>query len=100
PNTPPPPPHPYTTLFRSVNTVTASGEATPIARIGLERISRKTDIIPTEKLNQILVGSAKARILNEVKTLACTNCWKYVEMRRVKDRKSTRLNYSHVKISY
>src|SRR5947199_1879339 len=64
---------------------TVSGEATPIARIGLERISRKTDLIPTEKLGQILVGSAKARILNEVKTIVCTNCWKYVEMKRVKD---------------
>jgi ATP-dependent helicase Lhr and Lhr-like helicase len=69
----------------AVKTLKASGEATPIARIGLERISRKADIIPTEKLNQILVGSAKARILNEVKTLVCTNCWKYVEMRRVKE---------------
>src|SRR5207249_6817811 len=64
---------------------TVAGEATPIARIGLERISRKTDLIPTEKLSQILVGSAKARILNEVKTIVCTNCWKYVEMKRVKD---------------
>jgi len=69
----------------AVKTVKAGGEATPIARIGLERISRKADIIPTEKLNLILVGSAKARILNEVKTLVCTSCWKYVEMRRVKD---------------
>jgi ATP-dependent helicase Lhr and Lhr-like helicase len=69
----------------AVKTIKASGEATPIARIGLERISRKTDIIPTEKMSQILVGSAKARILNEVKTLVCTSCWKYVEMRRVKD---------------
>ncbi len=73
----------------AVMTVKASGEATPIARIGLERISRKADIIPTEKMNQILVGSAKARILNEVKTLVCTNCWKYVEMRRVKDMPAT-----------
>jgi ATP-dependent Lhr-like helicase len=64
---------------------TVAGDATPITRIGLERISRKTDLIPTEKLGQILVGSAKARILNEVKTLVCTNCWKYVEMKRVKD---------------
>ena len=69
----------------TVKTVKASGEATPIARIGLERISRRTDIIPTEKMNQILISSAKARILNEVKTLACTSCWKYVEMRRLKD---------------
>ena len=64
---------------------TVAGEATPIARIGLERISRKTDLIPTEKLDQILIGSTKARILNEVKTLVCTSCWKYVEMKRVKD---------------
>ena len=69
--------------------VKASGEATPIARIGLERISRKADIIPTEKMSQILVGTTKARILNEVRTLVCTNCWKYVEMRRVKDIPST-----------
>lgn len=73
----------------AVKTVKASGEATPIARIGLERISRKTDIIPTEKMSQILVGSAKARILNEVKTLVCTSCWKYVEMRRVKEIQAT-----------
>ena len=68
-----------------VKTFKASGEASPITRIGLERISRKGDIIPTEKLNQILVSSTKARILNEVRTLACTKCWKYVEMRRLKE---------------
>ncbi|HZY93510.1 MAG TPA: DEAD/DEAH box helicase [Candidatus Bathyarchaeia archaeon] len=72
-----------------VKTVKATGEATPIARIGLERISRKTDLIPTEKINRILVGSAKARILNEAKTLVCTSCWKYVEMKRVKDLPAT-----------
>jgi ATP-dependent Lhr-like helicase len=68
-----------------VRMVKTSGEVTPIARIGLERISRRTDLIPTEKLSQILVGSTKARILNEAKTLVCTACWKYVEMKRVKD---------------
>lgn len=65
--------------------VKAQGEVTPIARIGLERISRRTDLIPTEKMNLILVESTKARILNEVKTLVCTSCWNYVEMKRVKD---------------
>src|SRR5260370_6428604 len=49
----------------AVNTVKASGEATPIPRIGLERISRNADIIPTQHINQVLVPSAKARILNE-----------------------------------
>ncbi len=65
--------------------VKPEGEVTPIARIGLERISRRTDLIPTEKMNLILVESAKARIMNEVKTLVCTNCWNYAEMERVKD---------------
>src|SRR3989475_2890896 len=55
--------------------VKAPGEVTPIARIGLERISRRTDLIPTEKMNLILIESTKARILNDVKTLVCTNCW-------------------------
>src|SRR3989475_10612319 len=65
--------------------VKAPGEVTPIARIGLERISRRTDLIPTEKMNLILIESTKARILNDVKTLVCTNCWNHVEMKRVKD---------------
>ena len=69
--------------------VEAPGEVTPIARIGLERISRRTDLIPTEKMNLILIESTKARILNDVKTLVCTNCWNYVEMKRVKDVAST-----------
>ncbi len=69
--------------------VKAPGEVTPIARIGLERISRRTDLIPTEKMNLILVESTKARILNDVKTLVCTNCWNYVEMKRVKDMPKT-----------
>ncbi len=68
-----------------IEVVKTQGEVTPIARIGLERISRRTDLIPTEKMKLILVESAKARILNEVKTLVCTNCWDYVEMKRVKD---------------
>ncbi len=69
--------------------VKTGGNVTPIARIGLERISRRTDLIPTEKLNLILVETTKTRILNEVKTLVCTNCWNYVEMKRVKDMTKT-----------
>ncbi|HYB92588.1 MAG TPA: ATP-dependent helicase, partial [archaeon] len=60
-------------------------EATPVARVGIERIGRKTDLIPTEKMQRILIDSAKARLLNEVKIFVCTNCWKYVKMIRIKD---------------
>jgi ATP-dependent Lhr-like helicase len=59
--------------------------ATPVARIGLERASMKTDLIPPERLKPLLVKSAKARLLSEVRTFVCTNCWNYVEMISIKD---------------
>ena len=59
--------------------------ASPIARIGIERISRKTDLIPPEKMRSILIESAKARLLNEVGVFVCVRCWKFVKSIRVKD---------------
>jgi len=59
--------------------------ATPVARVGLERASMKTDLIPPERLKPLLVKSAKARLLSEVRTFVCTNCWNYVEMMSIKD---------------
>jgi ATP-dependent Lhr-like helicase len=60
-------------------------EASPIARIGIERISRKTDLIPPEKMKRILLESTKVRILNESRTLACPHCYEYAAIVRVKD---------------
>lgn len=65
--------------------VKTTGEATPIARVGIERISRKTDLIPAEKMHHILIESARARILNEVRTFVCVNCWKHIKMTRIRD---------------
>lgn len=63
------------------------GVATPVARVGIERISMKTDLIPPEKMKRILVESAKARLLNEVRAFICTNrdCAGYSEMLRIQD---------------
>jgi len=61
------------------------GVATPVARVGIERVSMKTDLIPPERLKLILVESARARLLNEVRTFVCTDCWEYLEMIRMKD---------------
>lgn len=63
------------------------GTATPVARVGIERVSMKTDLIPPEKMKRILVESAKARLLNEVRAFVCTNrdCGGYLEMIRIKD---------------
>lgn len=63
------------------------GIATPIARLGIERVSMKKDIIPPERMMFLLVESAKARLLNEVRTFVCTNkdCMNYLEMMRLID---------------
>jgi ATP-dependent Lhr-like helicase len=62
-----------------------SEETSPIARLGMERISRKTDLIPPEKMRRILLESTRVRILNESRTLACPRCLQYAEIQRVKD---------------
>jgi len=61
------------------------GTATPIARVGIERVSMKTDLIPPERMKRILIESAKARLLDEARTFICTKCWNYLEMIRIKD---------------
>jgi len=58
---------------------------TPVARVGIERVSMKTDLIPPERMKRILIESAKVRLLNEVRVFICTNCWDYIEMIRLKD---------------
>lgn len=69
----------------SVEKVETGGKATPIARVGIERVSMKTDLIPPERMRAVLIESAKARLLNETCTFLCTNCWSYADMIRVKD---------------
>jgi len=64
-------------------------DASPIARIGIERISRKTDLIPPEKMKRILLESTKVRILNESRTLACPHCLEYAAIQRIKDMPAT-----------
>jgi ATP-dependent Lhr-like helicase len=60
-------------------------EASPIARVGLEEIGRKTDLIPPDKMKQILIQSAKARLLGEARALICADCWRYIEIKRIMD---------------
>jgi ATP-dependent Lhr-like helicase len=61
------------------------GDASPIARVGIEKVSMKTDLIPPERMKLILVESARARLLTEVRTFVCTKCWDYLEMIRLSD---------------
>jgi len=68
-----------------VTKLETQGVATPIARVGIERVSMKTDLIPSERMKLILVESAKARLLNEVRTFVCTQNWDYIGMIRLND---------------
>ena len=68
-----------------VQKLDTGGNATPIARVGIERMSMKTDLIPPERMRAVLVESAKARLLNETSSFLCTSCWSYMEMLKVKD---------------
>jgi len=61
------------------------GDASPVARVGIEKVSMKTDLISPERMKLILVESARARLLNEVRTFVCTKCWDYQEMIRMND---------------
>ncbi|MGB9842266.1 MAG: hypothetical protein ACPLKZ_06030, partial [Candidatus Bathyarchaeales archaeon] len=65
--------------------VETGGNATPIARVGIERVSMKTDLIPPERMRAVLVESAKARLLSETGNFVCTNCWDYMEMIQIKN---------------
>ncbi|MFH1327902.1 MAG: hypothetical protein ABIH76_03505 [Candidatus Bathyarchaeota archaeon] len=67
-----------------LSTVKIKG-VTPLARIGIERISHKTDLIPPEKMKSILIESAKARLFNEAGVFLCTKCWKHVKSMQIKE---------------
>ena len=61
-----------------------SGEVSPLALVGIDSISMKTDIVPPEKMNRIIVESARARLLNETRVLACLSCRDYFETHRMR----------------
>lgn len=60
-------------------------QTTPLGASVLERISRKTELVPPDRMQKILLESTRARLLNEVRIMLCTNCWKWCEPIRVID---------------
>jgi len=61
------------------------GTLSPLGQVGIEQVRFKSDIVPPEKMTRIILESAKARLLNESRTMACFNCRKYIEVKRIKD---------------
>lgn len=58
---------------------------TPIGMIGIEKIKRMTDLVPPQRMKRIILESAKARLMGEVRVAVCTSCWEYLEMVRIRD---------------
>jgi ATP-dependent Lhr-like helicase len=58
---------------------------TPIARIGIEEISRRGEIVSPERLKALLRQSTLARVLDTFLIVVCASCWEYLELKRVRD---------------
>ena len=58
---------------------------TPIARIGVEEISRRGEIVSPERLRALLRQSTRARVNETFLVAVCTNCWNFLELRKVVD---------------
>ena len=57
----------------------------PIARIGIEEISRRGEIVSPERLRALLRQSTRVRVLDAFLVVVCTHCWQFIELKRVRD---------------
>ncbi|MFH0848626.1 MAG: DEAD/DEAH box helicase [archaeon] len=62
--------------------------ASPLSSLAIEKIGRRGDLVPPERMESLLLQSIRVRILNEARTLVCTSCWNYVETRPLKSLKT------------
>jgi ATP-dependent helicase Lhr and Lhr-like helicase len=58
---------------------------TPIARIGVEEISRRGELVTPERLKALLRQSTRARVNDTFMVVACTECWNFLELKKVGD---------------
>ena len=55
----------------------------PLARIGVEEVSRRGEIVSPERLRAIIRQSTEARVMDGFLTAVCTSCWEYIEPNRI-----------------
>jgi ATP-dependent Lhr-like helicase len=63
----------------------------PIARIGIEEISRRGEIVSPERLRALLRQSTRSRVMETFLVVVCTNCWNYLELKKVIDLEELRV---------
>jgi len=64
-------------------------EVTPLTRLSLEKFRRPRSLLSSEKMKRLTLESAKARLLSEVRTFICTNCWDFIQMTPIKNLEKT-----------
>jgi hypothetical protein len=67
-----------------VTTMNSQG-LSPIARIGMEEISRRGEVVSPERLRALIRQSTQARVLDTFLVAVCTKNWDFFELRRVRD---------------
>ena len=65
-----------------VEVIEAEG-LSPLARIGVEEVSRRGEIVSPERLRAIIRQSTEARVKDSFLVACCTACWDYIELKRV-----------------
>ncbi|MCJ7609969.1 DEAD/DEAH box helicase [Candidatus Bathyarchaeota archaeon] len=68
-----------------VTIVFTDGEPTPVAKVGLDKMERQTNLVSSEKMDQLTLESVRIRLLGEVKTFVCVEEWDWTGMMQVKD---------------
>jgi ATP-dependent Lhr-like helicase len=61
------------------------GDISPLGKLGIDSISMKVDIVPPEKITKIIIESAKARLYNETRILACLGKHDWMQEMQVED---------------
>jgi ATP-dependent Lhr-like helicase len=61
------------------------GELSPLAEVVINGLKMKSDIVPPDKITRIIVESAKARLLNENRVLACLSHRDHIETKRIRE---------------
>ncbi|MHC1611100.1 MAG: DEAD/DEAH box helicase [Candidatus Methanospirareceae archaeon] len=59
-------------------------EVSPIGGIA-EVIRHGYELIPPERMHQVILKYVNARLLDESLTFVCTNCWRYIAVKRIND---------------
>jgi ATP-dependent Lhr-like helicase len=65
-------------------TVLQGTEVSPIASI-VEVLKRGYEVIPPERMHQVILKYVKARLLDESLTFVCTCCWEHLAVKRLAD---------------